>query len=125
MLSMNKPNAKHVDFGFLKGMFPNPRELPVNVDMMMEKNHCFIVGEWKKPNEIISKGQEIMLTRLAAIRNVHVLIIEGSSDDTECYIYKVEEMHKNGKLEELGTGKEFLQNLMKAWHAYACSQRNK
>jgi hypothetical protein len=106
-------------------MFPNPRELPVNVDMMMEKNHCFIVGEWKKPNEIISKGQEIMLMRLAAIQNVHVLIIEGSSDDTECYVNKVEEMHKDGRLQELGTGIEFLKILMKAWHARACSQRNK
>jgi hypothetical protein len=122
---MNKPNAKHVDFGFLKGMFPNPRELPVNVDMMMEKNHCFIVGEWKKPKETLSKGQEIMLMRLAARRNVHVIIIEGSSDDTECYVNKVEEMHKDGRLQELGTGIEFLKILMKAWHARACSQRNK
>jgi hypothetical protein len=125
MLSMNKPNAKHVDFGFLKGMFPNPRELPVNVDMMMEKNHCFIVGEWKKPKETLSKGQEIMLMRLAARRNIHVIIIEGSSDDTECYVNKVEEMHKDGRLQELGTGIEFLKILMKAWHARACSQRNK
>jgi hypothetical protein len=122
---MNKPNAKHVDFGFLKGMFPNPRELPVNVDMMMEKNHCFIVGEWKKPKETLSKGQEIMLMRLAARRNIHVIIIEGSSDDTECYVNKVEEMHKDGRLQELGTGIEFLKILMKAWHARACSQRNK
>jgi hypothetical protein len=125
MGAMRNANAKHVDFGFLKGMFPNPRELPVNVDMMMEKNHFFIVGEWKKPNEIISKGQEIMLMRLAAIQNVHVLIIEGSSDDTECYVNKVEEMHKDGRLQELGTGIEFLKILMKAWHARACSQRNK
>jgi hypothetical protein len=122
---MNKPNAKHVDFGFLKGMFPNPRELPVNVDMMMEKNHCFIVGEWKKPKETLSKGQEIMLMRLAARRNIHVIIIEGSSDDTECYVNKVEEMHKDGRLQELGTGIEFLKILMKAWHTHACSQRNK
>ena len=125
MLSMNKPNAKHVDFGFLKGMFPNPRELPVNVDMMMEKNHCFIVGEWKKPKETLSKGQEIMLMRLAARRNIHVIIIEGSSDDTECYVNKVEEMYKDGRLKELGTGIEFLKILMKAWHTHACSQRNK
>ena len=125
MLSMNKPNAKHVDFGFLKGMFPNPRELPVNVDMMMEKNHCFIVGEWKKPKETLSRGQEITLKRLAARRNIHVIIIEGSSDDTECYVNKVEEMHKDGRLQELGTGIEFLKILMKAWHARACSQRNK
>ena len=122
---MNKPNAKHVDFGFLKGMFPNPRELPVNVDMMMEKNHCFIVGEWKKPKETLSRGQEITLKRLAARRNIHVIIIEGSSDDTECYVNKVEEMHKDGRLQELGTGIEFLKILMKAWHARACSQRNK
>ena len=125
MKAMRKANAKHVDFGFLKGMFPNPRELPVNVDMMMEKNHCFIVGEWKKPKETLSKGQEIMLMRLAARRNIHVIIIEGSSDDTECYVNKVEEMHKDGRLQELGTGIEFLKILMKAWHAHACSQRNK
>jgi hypothetical protein len=125
MGAMRNANAKHVDFGFLKGMFPNPRELPVNVDMMMEKNHCFIVGEWKKPKETLSKGQEIMLMRLAARRNVHVIIIEGSSDDTECYVNKVEEMHKDGRLQELGTGIEFLKILMKAWHARACSQRNK
>ena len=125
MLSMNKPNAKHVDFGFLKGMFPNPRELPVNVDMIMEKNHCFIVGEWKKPKETLSRGQEITLKRLAARRNIHVIIIEGSSDDTECYVNKVEEMYKDGRLKELGTGIEFLKILMKAWHTHACSQRNK
>jgi hypothetical protein len=125
MGAMEKPNAKHVDFGFLKGMFPNPRELPVNVDMMMEKGNSFIVGEWKKPKETLSKGQEIMLMNLARRDKMIVLIIEGSSDDTECYVNKVEQMHKNGSLEELGRGTEFLKNLMKAWHAYACSQRNK
>jgi hypothetical protein len=120
MKAMKKPNAKHVDFGFLKGMFPNPRELPVNVDMMMEKGNSFIVGEWKKPKETLSKGQEIMLMNLARRDKMIVLIIEGSSDDTECYVNKVEQMHKNGSLEELGRGTEFLKNLMKA-----CSQRNK
>lgn len=119
MTAMRNPNAKHIDFGFLKGAFPNPRELPVNVDMIMEKNNNFIIGEWKKPNEKISKGQEIMLQRLAGREKVIVLIIEGNSDDEECYVNTVSQMSSTGKIELLGEGKDFLVNLMTAWHVHA------
>jgi hypothetical protein len=118
-LSMRNSLAKHVDFGFLKDAFPNPRELPVNIDMIMEKNHYFIIGEWKKPGEIISNGQEIMLKRLANIDKIKVLIITGNSDDMECYIDKVEQLYADGNKKLLGKGIEFFKALMSEWHKYA------
>lgn len=123
MTAMRNSNAKHIDFGFLQGAFPNPRELPVNVDMMMEKNNYFLVGEWKKPNEKISRGQEIMLQRLAEIKNIKVLIITGNSDDEDCYVDKVEQMHGDGTKEELGEGLTFFTNLMQAWHTLATQRK--
>jgi hypothetical protein len=119
MTAMRNSNAKHIDFGFMQGIFPNPRELPVNIDMIMEKNNKFIIGEWKKPSEKISLGQEIMLKNLAKRDNIIVLIIEGNSDDEECYVNKVEQLHTDGSRELLGEGKQFLLDLFSAWHKQA------
>jgi len=123
MTAMRNSNAKHIDFGFMQGIFPNPRELPVNIDMIMEKNNKFIVGEWKKPNEQISIGQSIMLKNLAQRKDVIVLIIEGNSDNEECYVNKVEQLHPNGSKELLGEGKQFLLDLMQGWHEYARGEK--
>ena len=63
--AMRNPEAKHLDFGELRGIIPeNPRFLPSNLDMILERHQQFFIGEWKRPNEPISKGQFILLSKL-------------------------------------------------------------
>lgn len=82
MTSMRNPDAKHIDFKALEGMFPdNPKFLPSNIDMMYERNGHFLVGEWKRDGEDISGGQRLLLHRLARQAKFKVLLIIGDTDD--------------------------------------------
>ena len=82
MTSMRNPDAKHVDFKALEGMFPdNPKFLPSNLDMVYERNGQFLVAEWKRPTENISGGQRLLLHSLARQPRFKVLLIIGDTDD--------------------------------------------
>ena len=82
MTAMRNPDAKHTDFTDLIGVIPsNPKLLPSNLDMVIERFGHFLIGEWKRPNEKISMGQEILLKRLATKDDIVVLLIEGDTDD--------------------------------------------
>ncbi len=78
---MRNPNAKHIDYGFLQGEIPdNPNFMPSNIDGIIERNGSFMVLEWKRRNEKISKGQERLLKALAQ-NNITVAIICGDTDN--------------------------------------------
>lgn len=82
MTSMRNPDAKHIDFKELEGLFPdNPRFLPSNLDMVYERNGHFLVAEWKRENEDISGGQRLLLHRLSKLPRVKVLLVQGDTDD--------------------------------------------
>jgi hypothetical protein len=79
--AMRNPNAKHIDYGFLQGEIPdNPNFMPSNIDGIIERNGSFMVLEWKRRNEKISKGQERLLKALAQ-NNITVAIICGDTDN--------------------------------------------
>ena len=79
---MRNPKAAHIDFTLFVGMIEsNPKFLPSNLDMVMERFGSFLVAEWKRPGETIKIGQQRLLEALAKVPNFTVLIITGNTDD--------------------------------------------
>ena len=115
---MRNPDAKHLDFEDLVGVIPeNPKLLPSNVDMMLERSGKFLVGEWKRPHEKLSLGQEILLKALARQQNFIVLLITGDTDEG-MYIEKFERLRADGAYEIKGKNvSEFKQWLVK-WYGW-------
>jgi hypothetical protein len=80
--AMRNPDAKHKDFGALIGIIPtNPRFLPSDIDMVYERNQCFLFAEWKRASESFGGGQRILLRRLAMQPRTVVLLVVGDTDD--------------------------------------------
>lgn len=126
MTAMRNPDAKHTDFGDLIGVIPsNPKLLPSNLDMVLERNGYFLVGEWKRPNESISLGQEILLKNLSKMPNFIVLVIEGNTDDgmvvnkVSMYGLKTENGWSSTDLMEIGNSLDDLKNTIRMWYAKA------
>jgi hypothetical protein len=79
---MRNPDAKHLDFSGLSGVIPdNPKWLPSNIDMLMERKGQFLLCEWKRPNEEFGGGQKLLLKALAKQPNFTVLIVQGHTDE--------------------------------------------
>jgi len=98
---MRNKYATHIDFRDFKGLIEsNPRAVPSNLDMLFERKGYFLVGEWKRPNESISIGQQILLKALSKVPRFTVLVIIGSTEEvTEVRtIFKV----TNGGCRKLG-----------------------
>lgn len=126
MTAMRNPDAKHIDFADLVGVIPsNPKLLPSNLDMVLERNGYFIVGEWKRPSERISFGQEILLKSLSSMPNFLVLVIEGNTDDgmvvnkVSMYGVKTETGWHSVDLIEIGNSLDDLKNTIRMWYAKA------
>lgn len=80
MSGMRNRFAPHIDFGFLKGVIPsNPKFMPSNIDMVLERKGQFLFGEWKREGEEMSQGQKILLKELSW--NNHVILITGYVDE--------------------------------------------
>jgi len=119
MIAMRNPDAKHIDFAELVGMIPtNPKFLASNLDMVLERKGHFLVGEWKRPNESISKGQEILLTNLAMKPGFLVVLIEGDTD-ADMVVNKVQIFNPHKGWIEWGDSKESLKDLITQWYARA------
>lgn len=119
MTAMRNPDAKHTDFADLIGVIPsNPKFLASNLDMVMERFGQFLVGEWKRPGEEISKGQEILLKRLASKDEFVVLIIEGDTDDG-MNVNNIEALNASGGLVEIGRTTEELKRFIRFWYEHA------
>lgn len=116
MTAMRNPDAKHTDFTDLIGVIPsNLKLLPSNLDMVIERFGHFLVGEWKRPNEKISLGQEILLKRLASKDDFVVLLIEGDTDDG-MVVTNIEAFNASGALVAIGKNKEDLKRFIKFWY---------
>lgn len=119
MTAMRNPDAKHTDFSDLVGVIPdNPKFLASNLDMVMERYGQFLVGEWKRPNEEISRGQEILLKRLAGKDNFVVLIIEGDTDDG-MVVSNIEAYTTSGSMVSIGRNVEDLKRFIRFWYERA------
>lgn len=76
---VRNPLAVHVDFTELEGLMG--KRLPSNIDMVLEHHGKFLIGEWKRENEKISLGQQILLKQFAKLERFTVLIIVGDTDN--------------------------------------------
>lgn len=122
MKLMRNPKATHIDFFQLKGLIEsNPNACPCNIDMMLERNCKFLVGEWKRLNERMSLGQQILLKNLAKQPQFIVLIIHGDTDN-ETNVTKFELIDKNGEHITIGYSFEQLKNFITGWYNWANAQ---
>ena len=118
--AMRNPNAAHIDFRDLVGIIPeNPKALPSNIDMVYERKGFFLVGEWKKPNEEMSRGQEILLMNMAKNAAFHVLIIHGDTDATGMHVKGFFRYTIDGRLLLAGNSLEDLKNFIQRWYNWA------
>ena len=76
---MRNKEAPHIDFEELNGLLG--KVVPSNLDMVLERKGHFLFAEWKRDNEKVSKGQEILLKALSRLPNTTVLVVSGDSDD--------------------------------------------
>ena len=116
---MRNPDAAHTDFEDLLGLIPNnPKFLPSNVDGIAERNGKFMIMEWKRPNEKISKGQEFLLKALAKTPNFVVIIIIGDTDNgmnIERFYY----LQPIGKNVLIGTSTQEFKDYYTFWYEWA------
>ncbi len=107
---MRNPNAVHINFRDLNNLMG--KIVPSNIDMVVERNGFFLVGEWKRHNEKISMGQNILLKQLARQDKFLVLIIQGHTDGGDMEVDEFWRMEGSGDLLSLGKTvdkfKEFL-----------------
>lgn len=116
---MHNPFATHIDYGALKGIIENnPNFVPSNIDGIAERNGKFLVMEWKRPNESVSKGQQILLQKLASQPNFTVLIIQGNTDD-ELVITKFWQVQAYGTCTKIGDTVDMFKEFYKMWYEWA------
>lgn len=108
--------APHIDFTELQGLLGSC--LPSNVDMMMERKGHFLVGEWKRPNERIIKGQEILLKALAKRHKFTVLIISGDTE-VDMIVHKFWKLNADGSFIEKGTDTQQFKEYLTDWFLMA------
>jgi len=119
MSLMRNPDAKHLDFSELAGLFPeNPRFLPSNIDLIAERNGCFFISEWKRPEEDMSGGQRLLLRRLANLPRTIVLLVEGDTDNG-MNVSEVLWVPPKGPMVVLGTDADTFKQAYKDWYAGA------
>jgi hypothetical protein len=114
--AMKNVRATHIDFGFLRGLIlSNPKVMPCNIDMVFERKGHFLFGEWKRHNENMSIGQEIVLVNLAKHPMNTVLIITGDTDD-EARVTDIIKISSGGMFKQAGRSVEDLKNILNEWY---------
>lgn len=115
-MGMRNKDAPHIDFGEFREVLGN--RLPSNIDMVIERRGRFLIGEWKRLNEKVSKGQEILLKAMAKIPGFTVLVISGDTDtsmNVDCFYI----VNKNGHCEFKGRGTQALKDYVQDWFLLA------
>jgi hypothetical protein len=113
--AMRNAHASHVDFGFLRGVIPsNPKFMPSNIDMVLERRGLFLFGEWKREDEEMKVGQKILLKELAWIHRV--ILITGYVD-TQPHITLIQEvLPTTGNLKVVGKSVADLIKYIQDWY---------
>jgi len=121
---MRSLNASHIDFNGFVGVIPsNPKFLPSDLDMILERRDCFLVGEWKRSGEIMSDGQLLLLKSLARQPQFIVLIISGNTDD-ETVVTDIRWVTPRGRLQLIGSSFDDLKNFIARWYKWAEGNRD-
>lgn len=119
MRAMRSASAAHVDFGDFAGMIDsNPKLLPSDIDMIIERRGKFFVGEWKRPGETMNQGQAILLQTLAKQPQFTVCVIIGNTDN-ETIINEVFNINKAGEYKKIGASLDDLKVFINQWYDWA------
>lgn len=114
---MRNTKAAHIDFTPFVGVIEsNPKFLPSNLDMILERNGNFIVAEWKRHGEKISLGQQKVLQALAVVPRFVVLVITGDTDDG-LRVSRVDRVTVDGGLEFVCDSADALLERLRNWYA--------
>lgn len=116
---MRSASAAHVDFGDFEGMIEsNPKLLPSDIDMIIERKGKFFVGEWKRQGENMNQGQVILLKTLAKQPQFTVCLIIGNTDN-ETIINEVFNINKSGEYKKIGESLDDLKVFINQWYEWA------
>ena len=113
---MRNKEAPHIDFEELNGLLG--KVVPSNLDMVLERKGHFLFAEWKRDNEKVSKGQEILLKALSRVPNATVLIVNGDSDDG-MRVDRFWRVLPNGNCIESGKGLIEFKDYIIEWYLFA------
>lgn len=114
---MRNPDAKLIDFSELAGIITdNPKFLPSDLDMICERNGHFLVFEFKRGAEQLSKGQEILLKQLAKTPKFTVVKVDGYSENGLLNIENLYYLNANEAFQYAGNGKERLIEFIQNWY---------
>lgn len=114
---MRNPYAAHIDFTELTGLLG--KVVPSNLDMVYERKGSFLIAEWKRDGEKVSKGQEILLKSLSALPSHTVLIINGFTEDGEMTVNKFWRVLPYDKCVLAGNGLTELKDYIVEWYMVA------
>ena len=116
---MRNAYATHTDYAEFKGLIEeNPNFVPSNVDGICERKGKFLVMEWKRDGEKVSKGQQILLQSLASLHNFMVVIIYGDTDN-ETRIGKFYIVQPTGSCILAGNGINMFKEYYRTWYDWA------
>jgi len=116
---MRSAHAAHIDFGEFAGMIEsNPKLLPCDIDMVIERKGKFFIGEWKREGETMNKGQAILLQSFAKQSQFTVCVIIGNTDN-ETIISEVFYINKSGEYKKIGASFDDLKVFINQWYEWA------
>jgi len=119
MRLMRNAHAPHIDFNEFRGMIKsNPKILPCDIDMIIERKGKFLVGEWKREGESMSQGHVLLLQALAKQSQFVVVVIHGHTDD-DTVVFGFDWINKRGELKHGGRCFDDLKNFIVRWYEYA------
>lgn len=117
MGALKNPDARHIDFEPFVGIIPeNPKLLPCDIDMVIERRGHFLVAEWKREGETFSTGQRLMLEALSRVNNFTVLLVNGYSTENEFHVIDFYEL-KNKRELISGLSTKDLMAYIREWYA--------
>jgi len=119
---MRNSLASHTDFRDFARLIPNNLHfLPSNIDMICERKGHFLIGEWKKPNENMATGQQLLLKAFAQVPKFTVLVIVGNTDKEQTEVQDVFQVVL-GRCVKIGDGLDFLKDFYVMWYEFANSK---
>ena len=95
--------------------------MPSNIDMICERKGNFLIGEWKKPNENMATGQQLLLKAFAQVPKFTVLVIIGNTDNEQTEVGDVFQVVL-GRCVKIGEGLDFLKDFYVMWYEFANSK---
>ena len=120
MKAMRNAKAEHTDYGFMAGWIEdNPKAMPSNIDGVIERNGCFLWMEWKQSGEAMSKGQQILLSKLAQVNDFFVIVITGYSNSAGREVGAIQKILPDGHWRLVGENEADLKLLVNKFYNYA------